>query len=201
MAKSLNKTRMRDTRLLIALTIVTAILCKTQFPDDTATHETMDLAGYVLVTVCAIGRIYTTAFIGGIKNEQLITWGPYSLCRNPLYFFSLCGAAGIGLMSTSITAAIIVFAGFLAIYHDLIAREEEFLSTKFGKVFAEYKARVPRLLPSFAHYECPDEVTFQPRFLTKAVADAVWWFAPLPLFELAEILQEKGLITPVMRLF
>jgi protein-S-isoprenylcysteine O-methyltransferase Ste14 len=201
MARSLNKTRMRDTRLLIALTMFVAVFCKTLFPDDTWQHESMDLAGYVLVTICAIGRIYTTAFIGGVKNAQLITHGPYSLSRNPLYLFSLCGAAGIGIMSTSIAAAIIVFTGFLAIYVDLIAREEQFLREKFGRQFEDYAAKVPRLLPSFRHYNCPAELMFQPRFLTKAVADAIWWFAPLPLFELAEILQEKGLITPVMRLF
>lgn len=201
MARSLNKTRMRDTRILIALTVLAGVSCKMFFPQESWTHHSMDLLGYLLVTVCAIGRIYATAFIGGIKNEDLITWGPYSLCRNPLYLFSLLGAAGIGLMTTSVIAFAVIFSGFLAIYLGLIQREEEFLLEKFGQKFRDYMARVPRLLPSLRNYSCPEELVFQPRFLTKAVADAVWWFAPLPLFEFAEILQQKGLITPVMRPF
>jgi protein-S-isoprenylcysteine O-methyltransferase Ste14 len=201
MAKSLNQTRMRDTRILVVLTILAGIFCKTLYPSDSWSHESMDLIGYLLVTSCAIGRIYSSAFIGGKKNEQLITWGPYSLCRNPLYFFSLLGAAGIGLMSTSIVVFALILGGFFTIYQDLIRREEEFLLAKFGQAYKDYAARIPRLLPSFKHYTCPGELVFQPAYLTKAVRDAVWWFAPLPLFELAELLQEKRLIMPLMSLF
>jgi len=201
MARSLNQTRMRDTRLLMGLTILAGIFCKTMFPDETVAHEMMDFSGYLLVTICAIGRIYCTAFIGGEKNAQLVTYGPYSFCRNPLYFFSLCGAAGIGLMSTSILAFAVIFGGFLAIYSGLIAREEEFLLAKFGQAFRDYCARVPRLLPSFKNYTCPAEVVMHPKYLNRGVLDAIWWFVPLPLFELAEALQEEAIITPVMQLF
>lgn len=201
MAKSLNKTRMHDTRILMGLTLLTGIFCKTMFPDETLAHESMDLMGYVLVTVCAVGRIYTTAFIGGIKNAQLITWGPYSVCRNPLYFFSLLGAAGIGLMSTSLLAFGIIFFGFLTIYWKLIEREEEFLQTRFGQSFDDYKASVPKLLPDFSKYACPAEIPLQPKFLNRAVADAIWWFVPLPLFEIAEVLQETNIIHPFIQIF
>ena len=201
MAKSLNKTRMHDTRILMGLTLLTGIFCKTMFPDETLAHESMDLMGYVLVTVCAVGRIYTTAFIGGIKNAQLITWGPYSVCRNPLYFFSLLGAAGIGLMSTSLLAFCIIFFGFLVIYWKLIEREEEFLQERFGEDFTSYKTNVPKILPDFSRYSCPEEIPLQPKFLNRAVSDAVWWFVPLPLFELAEVLQEAHIINPFIQIF
>lgn len=201
MAKDLNKQRMRDTRALMASTIFVGIFCKTAFSDDEIWHESLELAGYVLITICAIGRIYSTAFIGGLKNENLITWGPYSLCRNPLYFFSLLGAAGIGLMSTSLLAFIIIFAGFTFIYIGLIRREEEFLKEKFGKTFEEYAQKTPRLLPSFKNYTCPAELAFQPKYLTKSVFDAIWWFVPYPLFEMADYLKETGMIDPFLRIF
>lgn len=201
MAVKLNKNRMRDTRILAGLALLFGIIGSSHFPAGSLPHDLMRFAGYLLLTGCAVGRIYSTAFIGGIKNKELITSGPYSLCRNPLYFFSLCGAAGLGFATTSLTVTAIIFVGFLIIYIDLIGREEQFLDEKFGKAFRDYKARVPRLLPSFRHYRCPAELTFQPRFFNYAVIDAVWWFAPLPLFHLADILQQKSLITPVMRLF
>lgn len=201
MAKSLNKSRMYDTRVLMGLTLLTGIFCKTMFPDETLAHESLDLAGYFLVTACAIGRVYSTAFIGGVKNDRLVTWGPYSVCRNPLYLFSLMGAAGIGLMSTSILAFCIIFFGFLFIYNRLIRREEEFLHARFGRAFTDYAARVPKLIPDFSKYACPGELTFQPKFLNRAVSDAVWWFVPLPLFEIAEKLQEHHIINPVAQIF
>jgi protein-S-isoprenylcysteine O-methyltransferase Ste14 len=201
MARSLNKTRMRDTRILMGLTIAAGVFCKTMFPDDTIPHEVLDLTGYILVTICAIGRIYCTAFIGGEKNAQLVTWGPYSMCRNPLYFFSLCGAAGVGTMTTSIAAFAIIFTGFFIIYQGLIAREEEFLEAKFGQPYRDYCQRVPRLFPSFRNVYFPEEVTMHPKFLNKGVLDAVWWFAAFPLIEAAEMLQASGIIKPIMQLF
>ncbi len=201
MARNLNKTRMRDTRILMGLTLAAGIFCKTQFPDDTIPHEAMDLVGYMLVTICALGRVYCTAFIGGEKNVQLVTWGPYSFCRNPLYFFSILGATGIGLMSTSIVAFAVIFIGFYVIYRGLIAREEEFLEAKFGQDYLDYSVRVPSLLPSFDKVYFPEEVVMHPKFLNKGILDAVWWFAALPLFELAEMLQEGGIIRPILQLF
>ena len=102
MARDLNKARMRDTKFLIAVAVLAGIFCRPLFPADGAVHGVMMFLGVALALLCTCGRVYSTAFIGGAKNQQLVTWGPYSLCRNPLYFFSLCGAAGIGLMSGSL---------------------------------------------------------------------------------------------------
>jgi protein-S-isoprenylcysteine O-methyltransferase Ste14 len=198
MAIALNKTRMRDTRILMAGVILTGVFCSTLFPFSSFWHEALEMMGYPLVVICAVGRIYASAFIGGIKNQNLVTWGPYSFSRNPLYLFSLIGAAGIGLTSTSLVAFVVITAGFFVIYQGLIAREEEFLSQKFGATYDDYKKRTPRLWPSLKNYTCPEELPFQPKYLNKAVLDAVWWFAPLPLFELADYLRETGVITPTL---
>lgn len=201
MARNLNKSRMRYTRILAGLALLFGIFGAGKFDSGSVPHELMRFTGYVLLCICAVGRVYSTAFIGGGKNKELITWGPYSVCRNPLYFFSLCGAAGLGFATTSLIVTAVLFLGFLIIYIDLIAREERFLENEFGKTFRDFKARVPRLLPDLTLYHCPGALTFQPKFFNFAIRDAVWWFAPLPLFYLADLLQQKSLITPMMRLF
>lgn len=198
MAVALNKKRMRDTRILMVGVILAGVFCTTLFSENSFWHEAMEMTGYPLIVICAIGRIYSSAFIGGIKNENLVTWGPYSFCRNPLYLFSLLGAAGIGLMSTSLVAFTVITIGFYLIYDSLIKREEEFLSQKFGQTYKDFMQNTPRLLPSFKNYQCPDELTFQPRYLNKAVFDAIWWFAPLPLFECADYLRTMGWIKPLI---
>jgi len=201
MADNLNKTRMRDTRILMGLTLLAGLLADTAFPAGSGGHLLMQVIGYVLLTVCAIGRIYVSTFIGGVKNEQLVTSGPYSLVRNPLYFFSLCGAAGVGFMTTSFLCLFVIVGGFYFIYDKLIAREEDFLGAKFGASFDEYKRNVPRLLPSLKGYNAPEELVFQPRYLNKAVLDAVWWFAPLPVFLLVERLKFSGAFDAPLTLF
>ncbi len=201
MAAKLNKSRMLHTRIITGITILFGILGTSRFAPDALPHELMIFAGYALLAFCAMGRLYSTAFIGGIKNKDLVTWGPYSVCRNPLYFFSLCGAAGLGFATASLTMTAIIFFGFLTVYIFLIGREEEFLQNKFGKEFSSYKAKVPRLLPDLSRWHCPAELTFQPKFFNFAWRDAVWWFAPLPVFELARHLQETGALKPIIALF
>ncbi|MBI1216272.1 MAG: hypothetical protein GC185_10715 [Alphaproteobacteria bacterium] len=201
MADNLNKTRMRDTRILMIATLVLGLASRGLFPADSGAHLALQMAGYALATVCAVGRIYASTFIGGVKNDQLITTGPYAICRNPLYLFSLCGALGIGLMTGSLLCAALIFTGFYLIYLKLIAREEGFLREKFGADFEAFVKSTPKLWPDMKKFSYPDEMTFQPRYLTKAVADAVWWFAPLPVFLFIDHLQAAGVYTPPLHIF
>lgn len=43
--------------------------------------------GLILVSVAACGRLWCMLYIAGYKTQKLVTAGPYSLCRNPLYLF------------------------------------------------------------------------------------------------------------------
>ena len=45
------------------------------------------LAGMILVGIASLGRMWCSLYIAGYKDDKLVTDGPYSLCRNPLYFF------------------------------------------------------------------------------------------------------------------
>lgn len=192
MAKKLNKNRIRNSWLIGLFLLITVIFSRSMFADETVTHEIMDLSGYVLVTICAIGRVYTSAFLGGFKNQALITYGPFSVVRNPLYFFSLLGFFGISLMSTHISVIIVTVVGFGFIYSGLIRREERFLIEKFGAEYKKYMKKVPRILPNPKLYSCPQEISMQPTYLNRAALDAVWWFVPLPFMELLEYLANAG---------
>ena len=198
MAADINKTRMRDTRLLVLFLLLAVVF--TQPVLHGWPYQLLRLAGYFLLVVCAIGRMYSTAFIGGVKNAQLITIGPYAMCRNPLYFFSLLGAAGLGLLWGEIIPTMIVFFGFLLVYIKLIGREEAFLAEKFGESFAAFKASTPRLWPDFKRYTAPDELLFQPRYFNMAVRDAVWCFVPAPAYELISYLHHAHIIPTFLRL-
>lgn len=193
MTRSLNKKRMIQTRIIVFGILFAGLFCNTLLR-DTALHELMELIGYILVGTCVVGRIYTSAFIGGFKNQKLVTWGPYSLCRNPLYFCSYLGILGLAFMSTSILAIFLAGIGVWLIYDQLIAREEQFLKETFGQAFEDYKNKVPRLLPSFQNYTCPEELAVRPKFLLKGVSDAAWWLLPLPLFRMVDFMNLNDMI-------
>jgi protein-S-isoprenylcysteine O-methyltransferase Ste14 len=80
------------------------------------------------------------------KNENLATTGPYAYTRNPLYLGSIILALGFALAARSWIVLISLLVMFVAIYLPVIRGEEAFLRERFPE-FAEYKRRVPRLLP------------------------------------------------------
>ncbi len=197
MAVALNKTRKRDSKILMGLILAAMFFTRPLIPMEGQLHESLEFFGYFLIAICVCGRLYTTAFLGGYKNQTLIDYGPFSICRNPLYFFSLCGFTGISLMSNHIAIIISAPLLFFAVYHFLILREEAFLKEQFGDAYAEYMRRVPRLLPKFSLYHAPEAVEMRPKYLRRAFRDNLWWFVSFPLIEFSEYLQEAHIINPL----
>lgn len=200
MARKLNKSRIRDSKVLIVLALGAAFLTKALIGYETVLHEVIEFTGYFLIAICAMGRLYSTAFLGGFKNDKLITHGAFSIVRNPLYFFSLIGMTGIAFISAHIVVMIVLPVAFVVMYHFLIRREEAFLLEAFGKEYEAYMRSTPRLIPNFRLYNAPEKVEVVPKFLNKAFFDAIWWFAAFPLYEAAEILHEKGILEPLFML-
>ena len=82
-----------------------------------------------------------------LKDHNLITQGPYSLVRNPIYL----GMFGM-LLSTALVfshwwLAVIAIVFFLVGNRIRIRAEEKLLRESFGQKFDDYAARVPAFIP------------------------------------------------------
>ncbi len=201
MAKALNKSRIRDTRLALILCFSVVLLTKQIIHDNTPLHEIFELIGSILVSICVVGRVYSTAFLGGHKNANLITYGPFSITRNPLYFFSFIGACGIALMSNHIVLLVLIPTLFCLVFFAVIKREETFLIEEFGDAYKAYLQTTPRFFPKLSLYNAPESVPMVPRFLLKSLKDAALWFLALPFFEFVEWLHEAHIIKPFFTLY
>lgn len=80
------------------------------------------------------------------KNQRLATTGPYAYTRNPLYLGSIVIAVGFVVAGRSAWIAVVLAILFLTIYVPVIRSEEVFLQQQFAE-YADYKNRVPRLIP------------------------------------------------------
>lgn len=82
-----------------------------------------------------------------VKANRLVTWGPYSLARNPLYVANGLIGLGWGIMSGFL--GIVLFAlTFWVLYGLLIVPwEERFLRQKFGKRYVSYCRSVGAFFP------------------------------------------------------
>ena len=80
-------------------------------------------------------------------THRLITTGPYSVVRHPIYAAFLLLAAGQGLVYSHVAATAVGLAIFLAGTEIRIRAEEKLLAQRFGSVFEEYRQRVSAYLP------------------------------------------------------
>lgn len=156
--------------------------------------------GLILVGIATVGRLWCSVYISGYKNAALIDAGPYSISRNPLYFFSFLGFLGIGLVTETISFPLAFAAIFAIGYPLIIAREEQFLRTKFGDAFAAYAARTPRFFPRVNALKEPETWSVNPRLFRRTMGDALWFVWLVAIIELVEGLHEYGVVTPLIRL-
>jgi protein-S-isoprenylcysteine O-methyltransferase Ste14 len=110
-----------------------------------ATPEWWSLALGSAIALAGVGiRAISSGHVK--KNEELATTGPYAYTRNPLYFGSIVIALGFALASLRWEIAVALLILFASVYIPVIRGEEQFLSQHFPH-YADYCARVPRLLP------------------------------------------------------
>ncbi|MGE3713905.1 MAG: isoprenylcysteine carboxylmethyltransferase family protein [Alphaproteobacteria bacterium] len=152
------------------------------------------LVGYAMIIFGAFGRAYCTVFIGGRKNDVVVRSGPFSVVRNPLYVFSFIAMVGVGLQSGMITLTALLVVAFMFYYPMVVAKEEGFLSHKFGEPYEAYKREVPRWIPNLKLWNEPEHTETQPKFVRRTMGDAAIFFLALPCFILISILQGSGIL-------
>jgi protein-S-isoprenylcysteine O-methyltransferase Ste14 len=131
--------------------------------------------GAVLLLVCALGRLWSSLYIVGYKNDRLITAGPYSLVRNPLYVFSFCGALGMGLSAESLYVVALLIIPFLVWFPIMVIEEERFLAGRYPDEWTAYTQTTPRFIPALRAPVVPESYTVNARRLGHAFMDAIWF--------------------------
>ncbi len=113
------------------------------------------LLGLPLVIIGECLRIWALMHIGPktrtreICAERLITSGPYSHCRNPLYLANFIKILGFMTISGNILFAAVVALFYLLEFSTMIPYEESFLAEKFPDAHRCYRESVPAFIPAF----------------------------------------------------
>jgi protein-S-isoprenylcysteine O-methyltransferase Ste14 len=142
------------------------------------------LSGIVLAGIASMGRLWCSVYIAGYKTDKLITQGPYSMCRNPLYFFSLLGALGVGFATGTFLFPLLILIAFCWYYHFVIKSEEAGLMKMHRSEFEIYLKKVPRFFPKISLLQEPDEYIVKPIVFKEHIFSALWfvWFPGIIAF-------------------
>ena len=150
--------------------------------------------GLFLVAIGSLGRMWCSLYIAGYKNNRLVTEGPYSMTRNPLYFFSFLGLLGVGMATETFTFPILFLLFFAAGYPRVIRNEERKLRKLFGEQYEEYIRRVPAFFPRISLLHEPEHYTVNPRIFRKHIFSALWFIWIVGILELIEGLKDLGIL-------
>ena len=90
-----------------------------------------------------------TRVTGSVGAPELITSGPFSHVRNPLYVGNILLYVGFGIMANALAPWLVAATAvyFIVQYAAIVSLEEEFLQKEFGDGFDEYRKTVPRFVP------------------------------------------------------
>lgn len=186
----------------IALAAATLILVsRDPWARDSLSGGAIRAAGFCLIMAAVLGRLWSTLYIGGRKNACLVTTGPYSITRNPLYCCSILGAAGIGLAFGSLAIALVLAGSIGSVLAATARAEAALLGKRFGTSYEAYASRVPLLWPRPSLYRDADAPSFQPPALRRALRDGMLFLAAVPLGDLVSYAKQAGLLPELVALF
>ncbi len=104
------------------------------------------IAAFVALNVSAVRamRRAGTTVRPDRGTDHLVTDGPFSFTRNPLYLAGTMLVLGIGLVSGIAWFVLLALLAAFAVQKLAIEREERHLQTRFGNAYLDYSRRVRR---------------------------------------------------------
>jgi protein-S-isoprenylcysteine O-methyltransferase Ste14 len=184
----------RKVVLLVAITTVAALCLFTASRWSGNLHEVIEWTGLGLIFVCISGRTWCSLYIGGRKTSELVMLGPYSVCRNPLYTFSILGALGVGAQIGALSSALVSGLLTWVVFRLVVLQEERLLTAEHGDTYRDYMARVPRFLVRPSQWRNVHVLEIRPRTVVTTFLDACFFIAAVPIAEAFEYFQRIGML-------
>jgi protein-S-isoprenylcysteine O-methyltransferase Ste14 len=188
-------------KMLAVLLLAATAFAAPVYAEGSAPEVLLNVAGFLLLMLAAFGRTWASLFIAGQKNSRVVSAGPYSIVRHPLYLFSLMGFVGAGLVLESLLVAAGLVAVFTLTHRPAMQSEEQRLLQLFGDEYRQYMERVPRMVPRFASYQAPAEVEVDTRRFGRALVEAALIMLVFPIAAGVELAREQGLLPGLFPLF
>lgn len=187
--------RHRINILRIVATASFGLLALTAAPRDNPVMDSaLELIGGLAIFAAIAGRAWSLLYIWGRKNSELVTVGPYSITRNPLYLFSLIGIAGVGAQTGSLLSMAVMTGGAYFAFVMAMRGEEAFLAGRYGPRFEVYRKTTPRLLPNFSRWREADDTLLRSASAVNGLRDGIVFVAAWFGVELIKLAQSTKLL-------
>jgi len=103
------------------------------------------VVGLGIAVVCAVMyRKAETSILPHTADSNMIETGPFGWSRNPIYLSMLLIFIGVSFIMDAPAALLFAVPAYLALRYYVIAREEAYLTRRFGDAYTSYQSRVRR---------------------------------------------------------
>jgi len=194
------RSRVFVSRLFAVAILGLALFTGHSFSQEGLADILFEVTGLFLLTICSMGRLWALMYISGNKSKELIMDGPYSIVRHPLYFFSLIGAVGIGLVSENLLILALILVFYVFYYPFTVLAEEKKLEGAFGEAYRDYMLRTPRFLPKPSLYRGPQFYMIKVNTFVRNFIDGMWFVWIFILLHVIEMAQDAGYLTVYWRI-
>ncbi len=135
----------------------------------------LELAGWAVFAVGAVIRIWSSSYICARKSRDVVCTGPYSVCRNPLYWGTFLMVAAFPLLLRSPILAAAMVPPILLYLLAVVPVEEAVMSSRHGEEYAKYCTSVSRWWPNLFGYVKGEPLDGQTMGFYGECSRLVWW--------------------------
>ena len=166
--------------LVLVPVLIVAMLSAPLLPAASWTHLAAQTAAWFTFVAGATLRFWATLYVGGRKERELVTDGPYSLCRHPLYLGSLLLGISGALFVESVMLLVALAAVALIYLRTTIPIEEAVLRTRHGERHDSYVRQTPLLWPRTVAVRSPATITVDVhRLWLEGLRATRWMWLPM----------------------
>ncbi len=156
------------------------------------------ITGVLSFCLGAAIRLWAASHICARKGLHVVNTGPYSICRNPLYWGTMLMVSAFPFLMRSPVLAVSMVPIILLYVFAVVPVEESVMASRHGATYAEYCRTVPRWLPRLHGYVKGEALGRQTEGFFKECrrlaywiglavvlhvafrfSDASWWIHPL----------------------
>lgn len=135
------------------------------------------LTGVALFCAGAAIRVISASYICARKSLDVVNTGPYSVCRNPLYWGTLLMVSAFPFLMRSPVLALSMVPIILLYTYAVVPVEEMVMANRHGEKYMMYCNTVPRWLPNFQGYVSGEAMGRQTEGFYKECKRLVYWVA------------------------
>ena len=140
----------------LGVCLLASLLSKPLLSLDSWSEFEFELLGWLCFSGGALMRWWCALYMATGQPGDLVTTGPYSICRNPLLLGNLLLGASLACILGSMT----LLVGLLAVAGVFLAvglpAEEARLLEAHGETYARYRRGVPRFWPRLKGFQSPE---------------------------------------------